>query len=96
MKITTIEKLYPPSTIGIIVGGQLGKMIAFQAKRLGYKVIVLDPKESSPAGQVVDTHIVADYADILSLEQLAEKSDVITYEFEHIDVEALKMRGCWQ
>lgn len=90
MKITKIKELLPPSTIGIIGGGQLGRMVTFQAKRLGYRVVVLDPKEGAPAGQVADHQIVSSYGESSSLDRFADSVDVITYEFEHIDVEVLK------
>lgn len=81
--------IQPGSTIGIIGGGQLGRMMTFCAKEAGYRVIVLEPGEDSPAGQVADEQIIASYDDREALEQLAQKSDVITFEFENIDYEAL-------
>lgn len=84
-----ILRLKPPSNIGIIGGGQLGKMLAVEAKRMGYNIIVLDPKVNSPAGQVADEQIIGSFSDINALRELAEKTDVITYEFEHIDVQLL-------
>lgn len=86
-----IDKLYPPSTIGIIGGGQLGKMIVFEAKRMGYNVVVLDPKINSPAGQVADEQIVAGFDEIWAYRELAKKSDILTYEFEHINVDILSL-----
>ena len=86
-----IPLLAPPATIGIVGGGQLGRMIAFEAKRMGYRVVVLDPKIDAPAGQVVDEQIVADYGDLNALHSLASKCDVLTYEFEHIDADALEV-----
>jgi 5-(carboxyamino)imidazole ribonucleotide synthase len=86
-----ISKLNPPSTIGIIGGGQLGRMLVLDAKRMGYNVIVFDPKPNSPAGQVADEQITAIYGDLNALRNLARKTDVITYEFEHIDVELLTL-----
>ncbi len=68
--------------IGIIGGGQLGRMLAFSAKRLGYTVTVIDPTPNSPAGQVVDEQIVADFKDVTAIRQLAEKSDYLTFEIE--------------
>lgn len=91
MSSKEILKLNPPGTIGIIGGGQLGRMMAFEAKRMGYQVIVLDPTENAPCGQVCDEQIVAAFDDLEALRQLAKKSDVLTYEFEHIDVESLYM-----
>jgi 5-(carboxyamino)imidazole ribonucleotide synthase len=82
--------IYPGQTIGIIGGGQLGRMMALAAKEAGYKIAVLEPAMDSPCGQVADIRIVAPYNDEAALEELAEVSDVITYEFENIDYEGLK------
>lgn len=90
MNSKSLRKLYPPATIGVVGGGQLGRMFVFEAKRMGYHVIVLDPKANSPAGQVADEQIVAGYNDEAAYKELAIKSDVITYEFEHIDSEILE------
>jgi 5-(carboxyamino)imidazole ribonucleotide synthase len=73
-------------TIGVIGGGQLGRMLTLDAKRMGYHVITLDPHEHSPCGQVADEQIVADYGDLAAIEELGRRSDVITYEFENIDI----------
>ena len=82
--------IYPGQTIGIIGGGQLGRMMALAAKEAGFKIAVLDPTMDSPCGQVADIRIVAPYNDETALEELAEVSDVITYEFENIDYDGLK------
>ncbi|UPW82835.1 5-(carboxyamino)imidazole ribonucleotide synthase [Lysinibacillus sp. Ag94] len=82
--------IYPGQTIGIIGGGQLGRMMALAAKEAGFKIAVLEPSMDSPGGQVADVRIVAPYDDESALEELAEVSDVITYEFENIDYEGLK------
>lgn len=79
----------PGQTIGIIGGGQLGQMMALSAKYAGFKIIVLDPTPHCPAGQVADEQIVAPYADVQAIEELAAKSDVLTYEFENVDLKAL-------
>jgi 5-(carboxyamino)imidazole ribonucleotide synthase len=84
------QYIAPGKTIGIIGGGQLGRMMALAAKEAGFRVVVLDPAPASPCGQVADQQIVAPYHDYSALEELAEKADVITYEFENIDYEALK------
>ncbi|AOT69895.1 5-(carboxyamino)imidazole ribonucleotide synthase [Geosporobacter ferrireducens] len=76
--------------IGIIGGGQLGKMMLQEAKKMGIYVTILDPVPYCPAHSLADDHIVADFHDEGGLRQLAEKSDVITYEFEHIGVEILQ------
>lgn len=76
--------------IGIIGGGQLGKMMILEAKKLGFYVTILDPTKSCPAASIVDEHLVADFDDSKAIRELAERSDLITYEFEHIDVKVLK------
>lgn len=83
------KMILPGQTIGIIGGGQLGRMMAIGAKEMGFRIAVLDPTEDSPCGQVADVKIVAPYDDLKAIEQLANVSDVITYEFENIDAEAL-------
>jgi 5-(carboxyamino)imidazole ribonucleotide synthase len=82
--------IYPGQTIGIIGGGQLGRMMAVAAKEAGFKIAVVEPTMDSPCGQVADIQIIAPYDDKAALEELAEVSDVITYEFENIDYEGLK------
>ncbi|MCY7781958.1 MULTISPECIES: 5-(carboxyamino)imidazole ribonucleotide synthase [unclassified Bacillus (in: firmicutes)] len=79
----------PGAVIGIIGGGQLGKMMAVSAKQMGYKVAVVDPVKDSPCGQVADVEITAHYNDRKAIRKLAEISDIITYEFENIDYDAL-------
>ncbi|AZV48735.1 5-(carboxyamino)imidazole ribonucleotide synthase [Bacillus halotolerans] len=81
--------IYPGAVIGIIGGGQLGKMMAVSAKQMGYKVAVVDPVKDSPCGQVADIEITASYNDREAIRKLAEISDIITYEFENIDYDAL-------
>lgn len=81
--------ILPPAKIGVIGGGQLGRMLAFEAKRMGYNVIVLDPKENCPAVQVCDEQIVGSLYDASKIRELAEKSDVLTYEFEFLDANIL-------
>ncbi|OLS40864.1 5-(carboxyamino)imidazole ribonucleotide synthase [Bacillus sp. MRMR6] len=82
--------ILPGQTIGIIGGGQLGRMMALAAKAMGYSIAVLDPVDDSPCGQVADIKIIGDYGDIQAIKKLAEVSDVITYEFENIDAPALE------
>ncbi|MBM7662776.1 5-(carboxyamino)imidazole ribonucleotide synthase [Bacillus mesophilus] len=84
------KKVMPGSTIGIIGGGQLGRMMAIAARAMGYKIAVLDPTPNSPCGQLADIEITAPYHDLDSIKKLANISDVITYEFENIDHQALK------
>lgn len=81
--------ILPGQTIGIIGGGQLGRMMALAAKAMGYRIAVLDPERDSPCGQVSDEKVVGEYDDLAAIKKLADLSDVITYEFENIDSEAL-------
>jgi 5-(carboxyamino)imidazole ribonucleotide synthase len=76
--------LPPGSTIGIVGGGQLGRMLALAAARLGLDVAVLAREADSPAGRVCAREIVGDYGDAEGLRALAETSDVITFEFENV------------
>ncbi|MDL0419376.1 5-(carboxyamino)imidazole ribonucleotide synthase [Caldibacillus thermoamylovorans] len=87
--ISLFKTILPGQTIGVIGGGQLGQMMTLAAKSMGFRVIVLDPTPNSPCGQVADEQIVAAYNDLAAVKILAEKSDVITYEFENIDANAL-------
>ncbi len=84
-----MNKEYLNKKIGIIGGGQLGQMMLLEAKKMGFYVIVLDPTEHCPAHSLCDEHIVADFDDEAAFKQLADKTDVITYEFEHINAQAL-------
>jgi 5-(carboxyamino)imidazole ribonucleotide synthase len=84
------DVLHPPAKIGIIGGGQLGKMMAIEAKRMGYYVSILDPSPSSPAGQVADHQIIAGFSDASAIRELITSSDVSTFEFEHIDADTLE------
>ncbi|MBP3952586.1 5-(carboxyamino)imidazole ribonucleotide synthase [Bacillus suaedae] len=81
------QLIRPGQTIGIIGGGQLGRMMALSAKQMGYRIAVLEPTVDSPCGQVADVVIEAAYDDRDGAKRLAEVSDVITYEFENIDEE---------
>ena len=76
--------------IGIIGGGQLGQMMILDAKKMGFYIVVLDPNPKCPCHSICDELIVSDFNNKKAFETLAEKTDVITYEFEHINAEALE------
>ena len=76
------------STIGILGGGQLGRMLCSSAARLGYRTLVLDPNSTSPAFQLSNDHLVAPYDDESALSIMAERCDIITYEFENVPLSA--------
>ncbi len=86
MSDATSDRLEVGATIGIIGGGQLGRMLAMAAARLGYHTLVLDPAVGCPAGQVCDGQIVADYDNVGALAELAQRCDAVTYEFENVPV----------
>lgn len=77
--------------IGIVGGGQLGKMMILDGKRLDYYFVILDPAEHCPAHSIADEHIVAGFEDLGAIRELAKKVDVVTYEFEHINLKALQL-----
>jgi 5-(carboxyamino)imidazole ribonucleotide synthase len=88
MTLQKNKPILPPQTIGIIGGGQLGRMMAIAAKYMGYKITVLDPTPDCPTAQVADHHVVAAYDDMEAIKQLCDQSDVVTYEFENVDLHA--------
>ena len=81
--------LVPGATLGMLGGGQLGRMFTIAARNMGYKVIVLEPDTGSPAGQLADKHIIAAYDDADALVEMSEQCDVITTEFENIPADVL-------
>jgi 5-(carboxyamino)imidazole ribonucleotide synthase len=79
------RRVIPPgATIGVLGGGQLGRMLAHAGSRMGYRFVTLDPTPDSPCGQTAE-QIVAGYADREAARELARRADVITYEFENVD-----------
>ncbi len=83
--------LLPNATIGIVGGGQLGRMSAIAAARLGFRCRILTPEEDSPAGQVAAAVTLGDYEDPAVLRAFAAGVDVITFEFENISAEGLEL-----
>ncbi len=82
------QALEPGATIGIVGGGQLGRMLAIAAARLGYRTAVLEPQDACPAAQVANRQITAGYDDGAARDELARACDVVTYEFENVPVAA--------
>ncbi|WP_332639138.1 5-(carboxyamino)imidazole ribonucleotide synthase [Brevundimonas sp.] len=76
--------LAPGSTLGILGGGQLGRMLSQAASRLGFNVVILDPEENSPAGRVSQGQIVAAYDDPTALRVLGQTCQAVTFEFENV------------
>ena len=83
--------LPPGSVVGIIGGGQLGRMTALAAARLGYRCHIFCPDQDSPAFQVSESKTVADYKDEEALRKFAASVDVITFEFENIPSESVRL-----
>ena len=79
----------PGKTIGVLGGGQLGRMFAHAAERLGYRVHIYEPAADSPAGEVSAREVNAPYTDVEQLKAFVQGCDVVTYEFENIPVEPL-------
>jgi len=79
-----MSMIAPGSTVGIMGGGQLGRMLCTAAAELGYKTHIFTPEEDSPASQVATWVTVADYADEAAIAAFAESVDVVTFEFENI------------
>jgi 5-(carboxyamino)imidazole ribonucleotide synthase len=76
--------ILPPATIGILGGGQLGRMLALAARAMGYRIAVLDPDPDCPAAAIADRVVVGSYDDVGAALRLADRSDVVTYELEHV------------
>jgi 5-(carboxyamino)imidazole ribonucleotide synthase len=74
----------PPATIGILGGGQLGRMLALAAREMGYRIAVMDPDPECPTASVADRQVIAGYDDVGGALRLAALSDVVTYELEHV------------
>jgi 5-(carboxyamino)imidazole ribonucleotide synthase len=82
--------ILPGSTLGVLGGGQLGRMFVMQARTMGYAVMVLDPDHRSPAGQLADIHLRAEYTDPAALDRLAAECAAVTTEFENVPAESLE------
>jgi 5-(carboxyamino)imidazole ribonucleotide synthase len=85
----TFPVLLPGATLGVMGGGQLGRMFVHAAQRMGYFTAVLDPDENSPAGRVSHEHVQSDYLDEIGLAKLSGHADAITTEFENVPADAL-------
>jgi 5-(carboxyamino)imidazole ribonucleotide synthase len=81
--------ILPGSTIGVLGGGQLGRMFAMAARRLGYRVYTLAPDHDTPTGQIADVEINASYDDMDAVRAFAQAVDVVTFEFENVSAEAV-------
>lgn len=84
-------KILPGATIGVLGGGQLGRMLTLAARRMGYRVHVLAPEDDTPAGQVADLEIQAEYEDEDAVSQFVQSVDVVTFEFENVPLTATQV-----
>ena len=84
------QQILPGATLGVLGGGQLGRMFCVAARTMGYRVVVLDPDPYCGAGMIADVHIKADYTDQAALQEMASQCDAITLEFENIPSESVR------
>jgi 5-(carboxyamino)imidazole ribonucleotide synthase len=85
--------IHAPATLGLLGGGQLGRFFVQAARKLGYRVQVLDPDPDSPAGRIADHHLVAAYDDRAALDALAAHCAAVTTEFENVPAPTLEYLG---
>ena len=79
----------PGATIGVLGSGQLGRMFAIAARRMGYRVHTFSPDDDTPTGQVADVEVTASYEDLDALRAFARNVNVVTFEFENVPIEAV-------
>lgn len=82
--------ILPGATLGMLGGGQLGRMFTIAARTMGYNVVVLDPDPESPAGKLATDHVCADYRDPTALEYMAKTCDAVSTEFENVPAATLE------
>lgn len=88
-----MKSIAPGAWLGLLGGGQLGRMFSMAAQSMGYKVLVVDPGGDSPAGSVADEHLRADYLEPEALDTLSRRCAAVTTEFENVPAEALRRLG---
>ncbi|MEY2796657.1 MAG: hypothetical protein RLZZ119_138, partial [Pseudomonadota bacterium] len=89
MNLNHQQAILPPAWLGILGGGQLGRMFVHEAQSLGYKVCVLDPDPLSPGGAVAEKHLCANYDDVIALKEMAALCATISTEFENVPAKTL-------
>ena len=85
-----MKLITPNSTIGVFGSGQLGRMFAIEARKMGYRVHTFSPESDTPTGQIADFEIVAAYEDLDAVKRFAEAVDVVTFEFENVPFETVE------
>jgi 5-(carboxyamino)imidazole ribonucleotide synthase len=83
-------QIFPGSTVGVFGSGQLGRMFAIEARKLGYRVHTFSPLTDTPTGQVADIETAASYEDLDSVRKFAQAVDVVTFEFENVPAAAVQ------
>jgi 5-(carboxyamino)imidazole ribonucleotide synthase len=86
-RASATDPILPGSTVGVLGSGQLGRMFALAARRMGYRVHTLSPDTDTPTGQIADKEVVADYSDLDAVHYFARNVDVVTFEFENVPAE---------
>src|SRR5581483_10333897 len=81
------DPVLPGSAIGVLGSGQLGRMFAIAARRMGYRVHTLSPEDDTPTGQVADLEVKASYDDLDAVRRFARQVSVVTFEFENVPTE---------
>ena len=82
------KPILPGSTVGVLGSGQLGRMFAIAARRMGYRVHTLSPDYDTPTGQVADVEVSASYDDLDAVREFARRVDVVTFEFENVSADS--------
>src|SRR5438309_8596413 len=82
------EPILPGAAVGVLGSGQLGRMFAIAARRMGYRVHTLSPDTDTPTGQIADVEVVADYEDHDAVRKFASAVSVVTFEFENVSAAA--------
>lgn len=84
-----VRSIGPGATLGVLGGGQLGRMFAIAARRMGYRVHAFAPEDDTPTGQIADVDVTAEYDDLDALRAFARNVQVVTFEFENVPIEAV-------
>lgn len=93
MSVSDTKPILPGATIGVLGSGQLGRMLAISARRMGYRVHTLSPEKNSPTGQIAEREVVAAYDDLDAVRDFAKRVDVVTFEFENVSHAAAEAAG---
>ena len=88
-----IEPILPGATIGVLGSGQLGRMFAIAARRMGYRVHTFSPDQDTPTGQIADLEVMASYDDLDAVAEFARRVSVVTFEFENVPAPTARSRG---